>query len=387
MNATHAAAPTWRARDSKAEMNVRTGLTRWSWRVGHIAGIDLYIHSTMLILFAWVALAHVMAGQDVRGAAVGVAFVVVLFAIVTLHELGHALTARHFGIRTRDITLLPIGGVARLERMPDQPWQELLVAVAGPAVNVALAILFFAAAVATGERDVLGDLSVVGGPFLMKLGAVNVSLAVFNLVPAFPMDGGRVLRAALAMRMDYVRATEIAAHLGQGIALLFGLAGLFGNPFLFFAALFVWMGAHAEASMAQLRGALAGIPVARAMVTRIRTLDARMPLTSVAPEILSSRQQDFPVVEGGRLVGVLQRDDVLRALGRGEGDVRVGAVMQRDFETADAAEMFSAALERMVRTGTRSLPVVRDGELVGMIVPESVGWLLATRGGRRFAMA
>jgi Zn-dependent protease len=387
MNATHAAAPTWKAEDPKAGSTQRTGLNRWSWRVGRIAGIDLYIHATMLILLAWVAVAHVMAGQGLQGAAAGIALVVILFTIVTLHELGHALTARRFGIRTRDITLLPIGGASRLERMPDEPWQELLVAVAGPAVNVVLAIVFFAAALATGEFSGFGDLSIVGGPLLMKLVAVNVSLAVFNLLPAFPMDGGRVLRAALAMRMDYVRATEIAAHIGQGIALALGLAGLFFNPFLVFVALFVWMGAHAEASMAQLRGALAGIPVAHAMVTRVRTFDAPTPLESAVPEILSSGQQDFPVTAEGRLVGVLQRDDVLRALAHGEGRVPVGAIMQREFETADPREMFSAALEKMQRSGARSLPVVHDGALLGMILPESVGWMLATRGGRRSASA
>jgi Zn-dependent protease len=227
-------------------------MTGWSWKLGQVAGIDIYMHGTFLILLAWVGVSHYLQRHHLADAGASVVFILALFAIIVLHELGHALTARHYGICTREITLLPIGGVARLERMPADPKQELVVALAGPAVNVALAALLAGIVTPTAWRDVQW----IGGDFLSKLLWVNVSLAVFNIIPAFPMDGGRALRAVLAMRMDYVRATQIAAHIGQGLALVFGLVGLFSNPFLVFIALFVWMGAASEASAALTRSVL-----------------------------------------------------------------------------------------------------------------------------------
>lgn len=196
---------------------------KWSWRIARVSGIDIYLHGTFLVLLAWVAVSHLIQGHGVTDAMAGLLFVSTLFGIVVLHELGHAITAQRFGIRTRDITLLPIGGVARLERMPEKPWQELLVALAGPAVNVVLAGLLFLALAPIEGAAAVNDVALVGGRFLAKLVWVNVGLAVFNLLPAFPMDGGRALRAMLAMRMDYVQATQVAASIGQGLALLLGV--------------------------------------------------------------------------------------------------------------------------------------------------------------------
>src|SRR5213593_3772919 len=184
---------------------------RWSWRIGRIAGIDLYVHMTFLILLGWVGLSYYLARHSVRDALSGIGFILALFGIVVLHELGHALTARRYGIRTRDITLLPIGGVSRLERIPDEPRQEVWVSLAGPAVNVVIAAALYAWLLLSHTLRPFSALTMAGGPFLERLLLVNVSLAVFNLLPAFPMDGGRVLRALLAMRMDYVRATQVSA--------------------------------------------------------------------------------------------------------------------------------------------------------------------------------
>src|SRR5688572_11364234 len=211
---------------------------KWAWCVGSITGLGLYIHATLLLLLAWVAIGEYQSSGSAGAALNGVLFVLAVFATVVLHECGHALAARRYGIHTRDITLLPIGGIARLERMPREPRQELLIALAGPAVNFALAVPLYAALAVTGAPERLTDLaggteSITPTSMLRQLFAINLWLAVFNLIPAFPMDGGRALRALLAMRSrDYAKATAAAARIGRGFALLFGLLGIFviGSP-------------------------------------------------------------------------------------------------------------------------------------------------------------
>lgn len=296
---------------------------KWSWRVGRIAGIDVYVHSTFLLLLGWVASFYYLERHRVADAVSGLIFIVTLFGIIVLHELGHALTARRFGIQTRDITLLPIGGVARLERMPDDPKQELLVALAGPAVNAVLAILLLLLLIPLSGLGRLTNVTLVGGPFLVRLFWVNVGLALFNLLPAFPMDGGRVLRAILAMRMNYVNATQLAAHVGQAFALALGLAGLFGNPFLIFIALFVWIGAAQEAAMVQMKAVLAGIPVQQVMITDYEALSPQDHLDKAIERILAGFQQDFPVVANNRVVGVLTRKNLVEQLAKHGSDFPV----------------------------------------------------------------
>ncbi len=358
---------------------------KWSWRIGRVAGIDVYMHATFLILLAWVGLSHYMERHNVADMMGGLMFIAMLFGIVVLHELGHALTARRFGIRTRDITLLPIGGVARLERMPDKPKEELLVALAGPAVNVALAIMLAAVLVPAAALAAMNEVQLVGGHFLSKLLWVNVGLAVFNLIPAFPMDGGRVLRALLALRMDYVRATHIAAHIGQGLALVFGFLGLFTNPFLLFIALFVWMGAGAEAGMVQMKSALGTIPIRRVMITDYRTLSPNDTLASAVDHVLGGFQQDFPVVDDGRVIGVLTRADLLTALAQRGQSAPVGEVMQRQFQTADPSDMAENVFARLQECKCHSLPVVQEGQLVGIVTAENVGEFLMIQAALRAA--
>jgi Zn-dependent protease len=349
---------------------------KWSWRIGQVSGIGIYVHATFLLLLGWVALNHYLQGRGGGEVVEGLLFILTLFGIVVLHELGHALAAKHFGIRTRDITLLPIGGVARLERMPEDPKQELLVALAGPAVNVALAGGLMVALVPVAGLAVLSQVALVGGQFLVKLLWVNVALAAFNLLPAFPMDGGRVLRAVLAMKMDYVQATQIAASVGQVMAFLLGFVGLFFNPFLVFIALFVWMGAAEEAAMVQMKSALGGIPIAKAMITDFRTLSPHDSLARAVEHILAGFQQDFPVVEEGRAVGVLTRADLLTALAQRGQETLVGEVMQRQFEVADPFEMLESVFARLQACDCRSLPVVRGGQLVGIVTMDNVGEFL-----------
>ncbi|NUO80200.1 site-2 protease family protein, partial [candidate division KSB1 bacterium] len=320
---------------------------KWSWKIGSYAGIGVYIHATFLLIIGWVVWTHWSAGQSLAMTINGLLFVFALFGCVLLHEFGHALTAKRYGIKTRDITLLPIGGVARLERMPDDPKQELWVALAGPAVNVVIALALFVWLQITAAFEPVENLTVTGGSFAERLMLVNVSLVLFNLLPAFPMDGGRVLRALLATRKDYARATQIAASIGQGMALVFGFLGLFYNPFLLFIALFVWIGAGQEASAVQMKSALGGIPVKLAMLTDFRALSPHDHLTHVIELILAGSQQDFPVVDDGRVVGVLTRSDLLLALAKQGKDAAVAEVMQRDFQTIEATEMLESAFARL----------------------------------------
>lgn len=359
---------------------------KWSWRIGRFAGIDVYMHATFVLLIGWIALAHWMQGQSLAATAAGVAFILALFACVVLHEYGHALTARRFGIRTRDITLLPIGGLARLERMPENPAQELWVALAGPAVNVVIAVALFAWIAFNGRMDPLHTLSVSKGAFLERLLVANVFLALFNLLPAFPMDGGRVLRALLASRMEYTKATQTAASVGQGMAFLFGLAGLFLNPFLLFIALFVWIGAAQEASSVQMKTSLAGIPVERAMITDFHTLSPSDPLSRAVEMILRGSQQDFPVVEENRVVGILTKNDLLAALARDGETEPVEAVMQRGFQVVDSHDMLETVLQSLQECDCHTMPVVHGSELVGMLTKENLGEFLliqAALGSRR----
>ena len=341
-----------------------------------MAGIGIYVHATFLLLILFILFMNLRQGKSLATAIEGILFILAIFGCIVLHELGHALAARHYGIRTRDITLLPIGGLARLERMPDIPIQELWVALAGPAVNAVIAGGLFGVGFLIGVRPELAAFRWAGGSFLNKLMVVNFWLLAFNLIPAFPMDGGRVLRAMLATRLEYARATLVAARVGQGIAFLFGLAGLFTDPFLVFIALFVWMGAEQESAMAQMHNSLGGIPVQQAMLTNFRIVQPDDPLAKAVEHVMDGWKQDFPVVFGDRVLGMLTREALMRALAQGGIDAPVRAAMNRDFMTTDSHDMLEKALTAMRAAKCRSLPVIHDGMLVGLLTMDLVGELL-----------
>ena len=351
---------------------------RWSWRITAIAGIPLRIHATFLLVLGWVMLAHVSQGpMAVVG---GLGFVLALFTCVLLHELGHAIAARRFGVETRDITLLPIGGVARFERIPEEPRQELWIALAGPAVNVMIAGILFLWLALTSTFVPLARVGVATGPFLERLMAVNVALVVFNLLPAFPMDGGRVLRAVLAMRMDHARATHLAARTGQAMALLFALLAIaVVKPLLLLIALFVWLGAEYEASTAQIRAAVTGVPVARLMVTDVPSLRPGEPLGRAVELTLGGSHQDFPVLVDGRVVGILTRADLLRGLSAGGMEALTRDAMRTEFDTFAPSDPAGAALARLAAAGLHLAPVVDRGCLVGLLTVENVQAFLAIR--------
>ncbi|MFB3828696.1 MAG: site-2 protease family protein [Bryobacteraceae bacterium] len=359
---------------------------KWSWKLGKFAGVDLYVHMTFVLFLGFIVLTHLMSGRGIETTVGGVGFILAIFASVLLHEYGHALAARKYGIQTRDITLLPIGGVARLERMPEDPKQELWVALAGPAVNVAIAAVLFAWLTLSNTLEPLGRLSITAGSFVERIMAGNIVLVLFNLIPAFPMDGGRVLRAILASRMDYTRATQIAAALGQGSAFVLGFAGLFYNPFLMFVALFVWIGAAQESGMVQMRAAFGGTPVAKAMLTDFRTLGPYDTLGDAVELILRGSQQDFPVLQGSAVVGILTRADLLIGLARLGASAPVSSVMRREFESADSSEMLESVFTRLQACNCHTLPAMHDGRLVGLVTMDNLGEFLmietALRGGK-----
>jgi Zn-dependent protease len=350
----------------------------WSWRIGRVAGIPIYVHWTFLILIAYVVYGHWSAGHDLATTIEGVGFVLSIFGCVVLHELGHALAARRFGVSTADITLLPIGGVARLERIPEHPSEELAVAIAGPMVNVAIVIVLLLAGVrlpgASGEGEFL-----VQARFLPKLLSVNVFLVLFNLLPAFPMDGGRVLRALLAMRMEYSRATRTAASVGQFMAIVFGFLGLAGNPMLLLIALFVWIGAGNEAQVVQERVELRGLSVRAAMLTDYRTLAPTDTLGRAADLLLAGTQQDFPVVGEGQPDRVLTRKSLFSGLAHGGREALVGDAPLFDLGRVEVAEPLAPAIARLREGGEPCLEVVDQGRPVGLLTLENVGEFLMVR--------
>lgn len=349
---------------------------KWSLRIGRLFGIDVFLHFTFLLLLLFLGFAFWQTTQSLVAALRGVAFLIALFGCVVLHELGHALMARHYGIRTRDITLLPIGGVARLEKMPDKPMQEFWVALAGPAVNVIIAAVLFLWLIATNGFSPMEQMSITGGAMLQHLMVINIFLVAFNLLPAFPMDGGRVLRALLATGLGQRRATMIAANIGQVMAILFGIVGFLYNPILIFIAIFVYLGAQAEAGVAELQSALEGLSVSDAMMTRFRTLAATDVLGKAVEELLAGSQQDFPVMESEFPVGLLRRNDLVKALSEGRLEATVGDCMWRECEAVEASDSLRQVVESMHARQCSSVPVLRGGQIIGLLTLDNVNEMI-----------
>jgi Zn-dependent protease/predicted transcriptional regulator len=345
---------------------------KWSWKIGTFAGIAVYMHATFLLLLGWIALSHWMQYQSLLPTLTGVAFILALFVCVVLHEYGHALTARRFGIATKDITLLPIGGLARLERIPDKPNQELWVALAGPAVNIVIAALLAAYLFLTGHFQPVQQMGITHGAFLERVMFANLFLVAFNMIPAFPMDGGRVLRALLAKQMEYAGATRMAASIGQGLAFVFGFLGLFTNPFLVFIAFFVWIGAAQEAAMAETKSVLGSVTAKDAMIPEFRTLSPRDELSQAVKLVLNGWQQDFPVVDQGHVVGMLLRADTIATLASGEIHANVEQAMREDFPVASPVEPLQSVFTRFHDTQVATVPIVENGRLVGLITMENM---------------
>lgn len=355
---------------------------RWSFRIGRLFGIRIEVHVTFLLMVAALA---IFGAEDARDAVRFAFDLLLVFACVLLHELGHALAARRYGIATREIVLLPIGGVARLERMPEKPQQEIVVAVAGPLVNVVIATLLGLILYGQhGDARALLDRAAQGHTLEYLLFA-NLAMIAFNLIPAFPMDGGRVLRATLAMFLPFPRATRIASLVGQGIAILFAFVGVvvFKSVILVFIALFVFLAAGEERAVVQTRSALAGLLVRDAMITSFVSLETRHDLQHAVDLMLALDQQDFPVLEDGRLLGMLQRAELIKGLSREGAGAPVGRLVRLDVRPVEMMAPLEMALQKMQAQRLTSLPVISKGELLGMLTLENIGELLLVQEARQ----
>jgi stage IV sporulation protein FB len=339
-------------------------------------GIQIRVHLTFLVFLAWVGLSD---GMDAGwGAAVsGVALICTVFGCILLHELGHAFAARRYGIRTPDITLLPIGGMARLERIPERPREEMVVALAGPVVSAVLAVIF--GLVSGFQFSTMDSYHWAWGGFASRLFTINTGLLLFNLLPVFPLDGGRVFRALLAMRFDYQRATRIAAAFGQVFAVGLAAAGLLlPAPMLVFVAIFLFLGAGSEAAQVEVRAAARGLRVADAMVTVYTVLPEDARLADAADLLVHAAQHHFPLEDASRrCVGLLTRSRLIEGLNEAGPLGAALTYARRDLPAVHPTQLFTSAYKLLRESGTSALPVEGPGgELIGLFTEENMGELI-----------
>ncbi|MDB5570271.1 MAG: protease [Hyphomicrobiales bacterium] len=360
----------------------------WSLTVGHLGGTAVRIHITFLLLLAWIGYAAWRTG-GADAAWSGVAFMLLLFACVLAHEFGHILMARRFGIQTPDVVLLPIGGVASLERMPERPGEQLAVAVAGPAVNVVIAAVLLIYLNATSDTTAVSEgLSRVEDPnvsLLARLASANIFLVAFNMLPAFPMDGGRVLNALLAMRMEKRRAMQISARIGQMMALAFGFAGLlWGHPLLIFIAIFVYMAAAAEAQSSVIEEVTSNLSVADAMETRFVTIPMSASLAEAVDVLLATAQHEFPVVDGfAKPIGLLTREGLINALRATGPSAPVADALQAPAPSVRRADALDFGVREMTRLGAPAISVVDEGgAIVGLLTMQNIAEMMMVRAAR-----
>jgi Zn-dependent protease/CBS domain-containing protein len=355
----------------------------WSFKLFDVAGTAVRIHATFFLLLAWIAAIYWVQGGP-AAAINGVIFITILFVCVVLHEFGHILAARHYGIRTPDVTLLPIGGVASMERMPEKPSQEIVVALAGPAVNLVIAAVLMLVLQARFDLSQLAQLEQAQSTLLGRIAAANVALFAFNLIPAFPMDGGRVLRALLVVKLGYTTATRVAAWIGQGLALVFAYWGLFGNPLLILIAVFIFFAASGEAGYVQAREYTRGYLASHAMITSFQSLNPLSTVDDAAALLLRTTQQELPVLDGsGVLRGVVTRDNLIAALKERGGATPVIGVMTRDVPTVPENACLDRVFQQLRSAGTRFVGVTDWRQrLIGYITPETLAELVMIQSAR-----
>ncbi len=353
----------------------------WSIKLIRVKGIDIKVHLTFVLILVWAAYRWgVGMGGGPKGALYGIVVILLLFVCVTLHELAHSLTAVRYGVKVRGITLLPIGGISQMEEMPKKPKEELLMSVVGPLTNFVIAAVLIVVSVpfswkiglsAQQLNEVLGSVRWSGLPSYLAI--ANIMLGIFNLLPAYPMDGGRVLRSVLALRLDHAKATAWAVNIGQGMAWLLGLWGVLSGVWtLVIIAVFIYLGASQEGQMIEAKGVLGKLSVRQAMTGKFQTVRPEAPLSEVVDLILHSFQTDFPVVEEGRLAGFISEFDLVGALKTYGPEVAVKQVMKTEVPTADPDETLFEARQRMGMARLKSMPVLKEGRLEGMLTAHDI---------------
>ncbi len=344
---------------------------RWSFKVGSIFGVPLNVHITFILLLI---LVYFVGGSVIgAGGFQGVIFIVLVFASVVFHELSHSIVAKHYGIKVEDITLLPIGGVARMVDTPEKPVQEIVIAAAGPAASFLLAFMLWFVADIFGSGVTITDMSIQGG-LLAELTAVNFVLAVFNLLPAFPMDGGRILRGLIALYLSPYQATRIAVGIGQMFAIaMFFLGILSGNFFMILIALFVYLGAETEERQMGIMVALGGSKALDAMISELHTLKPEQTVVDAAVRFCKGFQSDFPVVDDRRLIGLVTREAIVDTLHKKGPSAMVSDIMVRDFPVANEQTPLTEVLRKMQSSNSKAVPILNHGELKGLITLEQIG--------------
>jgi Zn-dependent protease/CBS domain-containing protein len=350
--------------------------------LGSIAGIPIRVHVTLVLLIALLAFSYWLGGLGVRGALASALLMTSVFVIVLIHELGHALVARRFGVRTHDILLLPIGGIASLERVPDRPLHELVIALVGPLINVVLAGALWIGIAAAGWDLTPTDAGSLGEAFTVRLFWINVLLAAFNLVPAFPLDGGRALRALLSMRLRRATATAIAANLGRGLAVVLAVLGLLFNPWLVLIAVVIWIGAGHELSMIQLRSSLTGVPVTAAMLRRIDVVQADDPLERVGALMIEHGTSAAPIIDDhGDTIGVVTRSDVATGIVTAGPRAAVAAAPHHQALTVQPSTPLDEVLDQLSMTPDAIAVVVENDAPIGLVTPEQLASYAVLHGG------
>jgi Zn-dependent protease/predicted transcriptional regulator len=346
-----------------------------SFKLGKIAGIGLFIHWTFSLLILFIAYVNYKAGQNLTQILWSILFILCIFITVLMHELRHALTAKNFGIKTKDITLLPIGGLARLERLPEKPSEELLVAFAGPFVNIILAFItsLFITLPNTSEEMVAQlENGVNANNFFLNFYLVNIVLAIFNLIPAFPMDGGRVLRALLSYKLERHHATKIAARIGQVLALGFVFLGFFSNPFLIFIGIFVFMGAQIESEYTETKYMLKGYKVRDVIMKQYPTIDYNETLETAVKMMLDSQNKHFLVTENNIPMGTINREQIIEALSKKEDETELSTIMDRELILLKADDLLEDVFELVYKNKSTLMLVIEDNQLIGTLDTENL---------------
>jgi Zn-dependent protease/CBS domain-containing protein len=338
--------------------------------LGQVAGIKIFVHWTFAILIGWIAFTHLSGGA--AGILWSVLFILIIFGCVVLHELGHALAAKRYHIKTKDITLYPIGGIAQLESLPEKPKEELIVALAGPAVNFIIAALLLPFVNFTILQNAKDMANVNAQNFWPLLVTVNVWLAIFNLVPAFPMDGGRVLRALLAFKMSRVAATLVAARIGQAIAFGFIFFGFSINPFLVFIGLFILLGAQTELSYVGAQSLLQGHSIRELTMRNVPLLNGDAPISDAVHELLTTQNKDFLVMDNSLPVGTLGREEIIRAITEKGQSIKIEEAMNKDILYLPESLSISEAWLKLQQVKKTMALVTKENRFVGAVDSETI---------------